>query len=280
MRYAALCLILSGLANLGSADIIANVVQELKTKNEGAVKNKAEWLIGGGIIPQVVAGGPNWQTTIIFMSTSPGHNDKFYLRFYDNNGSPMTVPINGQEVSEVLISVPASQRVTVETDYAPNRHTSEGFAKIEDPYDCSGCQFDRTNVTTIYRMFNIATRQLLCEATSINEDGSSDVVIFPFDNDRGFVNGFAYVNTSTYSNATVVLLAGDEQGNVLGQAEIRVNSMTHRADLLTNLIPQVAGKRGILFVLADQYYGMAYMMLRFSPNGTFTLMPPTASLDY
>ena len=99
---------------------------------------------------------------------------------------------------------------------------------------------------------------------------SGSRVVVPFDNTQGFITGFAVANTNPNQSLTITLLFQFDNGAQTSGALV-LGPHAHMAFTLPSMFPAVTGGRGSV-VLTAATPDITAVVLRFSPNGSFTTL--------
>jgi len=110
------------------------------------------------------------------------------------------------------------------------------------------------------------------EGTAPLEGTGQPGLILPFDNSNGFATGIAMVNTAA-DRASLVAVARDENGLVLGQFGLPLIAGGHTAFVLGERLATSQGRRGSIEFHQSAGGAVTGLGLRFSPSGSFTSVP-------
>jgi hypothetical protein len=200
------------------------------------------------------AGG--WKTTIILINTDT-QPAPFILKFWDNTGNPLILPL-GVDGAKAQVSdtiQPGRSRI-IEADGSGGPITAEGWAELTTSFKI-GC----TSIFTFKTGYEAAVPLSIAGGTHL---------ITPFDNTPGFATGLALANAGAQA-ATVQATFVDEFGVSTPIATpIMVPASGHFADVLNHGVFAAAkGKRGVvqltsnvpLFGIAIRYDGAAFTSL-------------------
>jgi hypothetical protein len=215
----------------------------------------------------VTAGG-DWSTSITLMNLSAAAVS-LTIAFHGDDGAAWSLPafvtnqgfsraVLASSVSEVL-QPNASLRI-VAAD--PLASTQTGWADVLSSAPLGG-----------YAVFRAASGTgPPAEAAAPLATQLPATVTIPYDNADGFVTSVALANPGTGA-ATITATVWDNSGNRLGAQTIAVAAGGHAAFELAGRVALTAGQRGIVRFQSSAPEGIAGLALRFSPAGTFTLIP-------
>jgi hypothetical protein len=219
-------------------------------------------------IPQV-ADGEGWRTTIVVVNTFSLETAHISILFRGSTGARISFPLeNYGVVSSLELDLPPQSSVFLESTGISSRVQS-GWAEI-----------NQTTGAIPVKAFAVF-RQMVpgrpdFEAVAPGMRGGESV-IFPFDNTSGFATSFAAVNLSINDCSLGVSAMYEESGRALAVQPKLVGNLQpngHLAFVSTDLIPELANKRGFLSfnfpTLACPEGTIVMMGLRFNPSGAFT----------
>jgi len=219
-----------------------------------------------GVLSHVAAGG-GWTTAITLVNTSTTAVP-VTVGFHGDDGSPLILPFTTtqqgttQTLSSASVSGTISPNATLLITTGALASTVVGWAEIDSASLLGGYAIFRQTPQTGSPSEGTVPLQTQFPSTTA----------LSFDNTAGFVMGVALANLSA-SSANVTASVWDDSGNQIGTQNIAVAGNGHTAFVLPTLIPQTAGKRGIVKFQSGATGGLAGIGLRFSPFGTFTSVP-------
>jgi hypothetical protein len=188
------------------------------------------------VLPHIAFGG-GWSTTITLVDCYETEAP-FTLRFYDDRGVAMNVPVAGLgSVSIISDRMPVNGSRTYEIQDIGVTQT--GWAELS--YDWS---LTAIGGLAVFRQ-RVAGRPDL-EAVvpmSANNDGDYHLA---FDNTGGLVYGLALANPDLIQS-TVEMTFTDDSGNAIGvPVTLTMDSKAHTAFALAVNYPQLANRRGVI----------------------------------
>lgn len=207
-----------------------------------------------------LADGDSWQTTITLVNME-STQAAFTLRFYDQAGNVLRLPIEGNpgrlEAYEGIIPAGGSRTIrTAGTDAT----LSQGWAELETVRQIGGLGIFRQRV---------ADRPDLEAAVSVTNP--SNRFLLAFDNLQNYTTSLALVNTSTLQSRGLNIAARMENGTSLFTDTINLPPRGQTAVESTNRFPATRNLRGVLdMTSAGDFTGLG---LRFNPTGPFTSFP-------
>jgi hypothetical protein len=222
------------------------------------------------VFPQLAV-GPEWQTAFTIINMNSAAAD-FTLRFFADDGSPMTVTYttgkvaaaaSGASVTATLQAV-GSTTITVYPDGQPLR---TGYAILVPPSEEL-----RFGGQAVFRQ-TVPGRPVF-EAVVPLSDYDDWTFMIPFDNSSGLDTGLALVNTSTVQATSVYFAFLDQAGALIYETTMPLKAGEHMSFSLPVKFPQSAGKTGTLYVEGTGDF-LSALGLRFniSGGGAFTSVP-------
>jgi hypothetical protein len=225
-------------------------------------------------IPHVADGG-GWRSTITIFNSYAHEEARVQLKFRAGDGSLLDMPLlNYGLVRTLELELAVDSSVYLETaGVQPNVRT--GWVEVNQ---LSGAVPVRA--FAVFRQ-TVPGRPDF-EAISLGTRAAS-AITFPFDNTSGSTTSFAAANLGNTACSVAVSPIRDEAGRSLAPAPRAVFSLLangHTSFISTDLMPELAGKRGYL-----QFYpsfgcgsgGIAMVGLRFNSFGPFTNLVPLSA---
>jgi hypothetical protein len=220
-----------------------------------------------GVLSQIAA-GDGWSTVITLVNTSAAAVP-VTVALHADDGSALTLPVTTTQQGGSQTTTIASVNATLN----PNTtllismgdqvaSTVVGWADVQSTGPVGGYAIFRSTPQT----------GSPSEGTVPLQSQFPSTITLPYDNTAGFVMGVALANLST-SSAGVTATMWDANGNLLGTQTIEIAGNGHTSFNLPTLLPQTAGKLGIVQFQSGATGGIAGLGLRFSPFGTFTSVP-------
>ena len=185
----------------------------------------------GGTMPHVASGG-GWQTTFTLVNTGTSAANAT-LNFYDNNGSPLTLPLEFPQTGAVATEASVSQSIAAGatlliTQGLNSADLLSGSAQLVTNGQVSG-----------FAVFQNAGQ----EAVVPLESGSASSYLLAFDNTNNLETGVAISNDSGQI-ADVPVTLRDNSGAMLATRTISLLANGHSSQLLTTYFPAAANIRG------------------------------------
>lgn len=230
---------------------------------------------GQSAVISQVADGDGWQT-LISLNNIDASPSLYKLRFFDDNGAPLSLQTNILTGPVIYGAIPAHGSVTIQT--AGSQTTlAQGWALVEtifvEQFTSTIAPGATTAGTVIFRRPPTVPRP--SEASEPLDFSSKSQWVLPFDHTNGYTSGIALVNPSTSQDLSVFLTFFDTSGAILLQPSFTLPHGQHKAITLTQLYPQVIGRFGTLKITTS---GPPVNVLGFhvSSTGVFTSTSPTS----
>lgn len=214
----------------------------------------------GVVIPQIAAGGA-WSTDIQVM-----HADTrdiplaFTVRFFDDFGSPLALPVVGVGMTAGVTGVVAARSSRL-IEISGGQNTLSGYAVLDAPGAVTAM-----NAVLTQKVQGRPDFQASIPALSVLQRD----IQFPFRNDGPYTTTVAAVGGS---NQTITAVARDESGNAMCSITYASPANSHAGNLLTDLLPCTEGQRGAVQVTASGTGG-ALIAFLFNDSGAFTTQIP------
>jgi hypothetical protein len=223
----------------------------------------ADVTIGGGSIAQVASGG-GWQTTFTLVNTGTS-SSQAQLRFFDNNGNPLALPLILVQSGTAMTTSTISQTIAAGATLlilTQGSNALVGSAQLTTPGSVSCFAIFRYNPTGQEAVVPLETR-------------NANAYDLAFDNTNGVVTGLALAN---YSNQTanVPVLLRDDTGASLGTSTLSLAANGHTSFVLTDNYAFAAGKRGTVEFDVPAGLQISALGLRSTPTGAITTIPVLA----
>lgn len=226
---------------------------------------------GQGYFPHVTWGG-GWQMDVRVVNLDATTTAAATLSFYDNNGSPLPVPVNGTTAAGVYnFTLPPSGAATL--SLPADGSSVEGWTRLDTSGGSVAGLVMFTYHTTGKPDFS-ATIPFISDASNcilpLPNDNPQYAV--PFDDSSGNATAIAFANTdSANANPTVALY--NESGVLIASAQLSLTAKGHSSFMLTDKFPGAAGNRGTIIVQSD-IKKVGVLALLVLPNGTITTLLP------
>lgn len=210
-----------------------------------------------------------------------GNRENAELQFLDSQGRSQEVEIKGMGArSAISFTLSPYGSLRLET-LGRSRSVTQGYAllDVEDFLD------HRIGSTTIFRrkLPGVPTYEASAPFSSRFEYKA----YFPFDHRNGFHSGVALVNiSSSYDYFERLFLEfHDEDGILMGTANLTLPAGHHTAFSLSKQFPELANRVGMMVISAQAppdgflLKGFQILGFRFNPDGPFTTISPMLSVD-
>lgn len=214
-----------------------------------------------GVIAQVVDGG-SWKTIVTLVNLDTGVGN-YTLRFYADDGSPMTLETSAGTGSVITGSLPAGGSRVIETP-GTKGGLSQGWARVETTTLISG--------VAIFRQSVPGRPDFEASMPIIVYVENNDYVL-PFDHVTS-ATGVAIVNPLSYTSITVFATFLDEQGNQFYVDRFDIGPLQHSVFSLSQRYPQSSGRRGSV-ELETSGLTMNVLGLRFGAASFTSVLPLT-----
>jgi hypothetical protein len=220
----------------------------------------------GGSLAQLASGG-DWQTTITLVNTGAA-SAQAHLRFIDDNGSPLSLPLAFPQNS-LGISTASSLDLTLAAHSMLLINSSAGGAGIR-----TGSAQLTTNgtISGFAVLRSIRNKQ---EAAVPLETRNAKTYILAFDNTDGLQTGVGMVNIEGQSTNVSVIIR-DSGGSTIGMGSITLPGQGHLSFNLADRFPVTIGGLGTIEFSTDAFGRLAVLGLRFSRSNAFTTIPVIA----
>jgi hypothetical protein len=104
--------------------------------------------------------------------------------------------------------------------------------------------------------------------------------VLMFDNSGGYATSIAVVNPDLTATTFDVTIRNNE-GAILKQAKMTLESLRHQAFSTATAWPETAGQKGsIEFRVAGDSFAVSALGLRFHPGGSFTSFHTLSNVDW
>jgi len=220
-----------------------------------------------GTLAHIAAGG-GWATTFTVVNTDTVPI-LVRVNLYAETGAYLTLPLTfpqaggGPETNAWFVqrSLPVNGSLVIESDALPA--VAVGWADI--------LATGHAGAFAIFRL-RVAGRPDQ-EGTAMLDSHSQASFSMPFDNTAGYVGGMAICST-TDAPATVTATAWDENGVLIGRQTLdSLPADGHTSFALSDQMPYLAGRRGVLVFQNETGAPISALGLRFTPTASFTSVP-------
>jgi hypothetical protein len=223
----------------------------------------ANVLFGGGTLAHIASGG-GWQTVLTLVNTG-AISAQAQLKFYDQQGNPMTVPLLFPQtgatgsMSSVSQTLAAGASLLIQTQGPASQSSQVGSAQLTTTGEVSG-----------FAIFQNSGQ----EAVVPLEAGAVNSYTLVFDNTNNLATGVALANSST-SQISIPVTLRDDTGAALGTGSISLPAHGHTSFMLTDQFPAAANVRGsVEFDSGGGPFGV--IGIRATATGAYTTIPAMA----
>jgi len=213
-----------------------------------------------------IAVANHWKTTIVLINAG-GNSAQAHVRFYDDNGNPLTLPLTFPQGD-----IPTSASGVDRTLAANATLVMESSGPDTSPLKVGSMQLTTDGKVSGFVIFRHSNGQ---EAVVLLENRAANAYLLAFDNTGGVVTGVA-VNNASPQAATVPVIIRDENGTLIGSGSIGLAANGHNAFVMSTLFPATANIRGTLEFDTPVGGQIGVVGIRTTPKPTFTTLPPLA----
>jgi hypothetical protein len=221
---------------------------------------------GSGSMAHVASGG-GWQTTFTLVNAGLSSVEA-QLSFFDNNGSPLALPLKFVQSGATMTAPAVSQTIaagatlTIQTEGSYVGASVVGSAQLTTAGNISGFAIFRYDPTGQEAVVPLETR-------------NASAYMLAFDNTNGVATGLALANVSNQA-ASVPLVVRDDTGKTLGTPTISLAAHGHASFVLTDRYSFAAGKRGTVEFETPAGLQISVLGLRGTAGGAVTTIPVLA----
>jgi hypothetical protein len=211
------------------------------------------------------ASGEGWKTTVVLVNTGTS-SAQAHVRFLDDNGGPLQVPLvfpqtgGSAASSQVDQTIAANASFVIESAGLDNLPVQSGSVQLTTDGNVSG-----------YVIFRYVPAGQEVGVPFENRGASAYVIAF--DQTNGIVTGTAVNNVSTQA-ATIPVIVRDDSGAQIGTDSIILAPNGHSAFVLTSRFPVTSNKRGTIEFDTPAGGQINVLGIRTLPSLTFTALPP------
>jgi len=224
-----------------------------------------------GSMAQLAFAG-NWTTnfTLVNTGTQPVQAS---LNFFDNNGSPLPVPLAfpqsgtaaGSPVSTATVTVNPGAGQVVQTAGLTSQPTQVGWTQLQATGSLDG-----------FAVFQQANGSSIQEAVVPLENINPTAFEIWFDNTGGNATGIALAN-AVAQGATVPVTIRDDTGAILLSTTTTLAADGHTSFDLASTYAQTSGKRGTVEFDTPAGGQISVLGIQFNPAGAFSTIPALAA---
>jgi hypothetical protein len=225
-----------------------------------------------GVLSHIAAGG-GWTTVITLVGSGRLVKGGVQLRFYDDNGSALSLPVTttqqgrSQTTTTAVVSADLRMNETWLISIGDQvASTVVGWATVSSSVDGFAI-FRYTPHSGPASEGTVPLQKVMTNTSSF-----TSTLTLPYDDTAGAVMGVALANPSTVPT-TVTATIFDDNGLLLGTQNFRIAANGHTSFVMPSQILLTAGRRGLIQFETATIAGLAGLGLRFSPIGTFTSVP-------
>jgi hypothetical protein len=209
-----------------------------------------------------VADGGSWKTiiTLVNVDNSVG---AYVIKFYADDGSPMTLPTTAGTTNTIAGTLPANGSIVIETAGTAGV-LSQGWALVSTTNNITG--------NAIFRQTVPGRPDFEASMPIIVYVEDSDYLL-PFDHITSST-GVAIANPLSYTAITISVTFRDEQGNQFYADSFTLGPLAHTAFSLAQRYPPSQGRRGVV-ELSTTGLTMSVLGLRFEAASFTSVLPMT-----
>lgn len=218
----------------------------------------------GDILPQIAVGGA-WSTEIQLMNARfDDQAETFIVRFLDENGNPMSLPVVGQGMQSTISGV-VQPRGALFFELAGGTTTIVGVALAE-----SGTAGGVVMNAVLTQKVD-GRPDFQASVPSTDRFGSN--FQFPFRNDGPYTTTVAFVSNS---NQTLTAIARDDEGIELCRVGRQMTAGQHVSFLVSDpaWLPCSGDRRGVIEIVPANGASGAMIAFLFNDQGAFTTQLP------
>jgi hypothetical protein len=226
------------------------------------------------VLPHLVAGGPFWKTTITLVNVGTSMAS-YTLQFHHDDGNPWDVLVANQPAATSALSgtIPVGGAVTYTTVPTLSQFEMQsGWAQLIN----NNFAVAPIAMWGVFSLGNHLGGSVIPNPSEAVVPANSDqdtTFAVPFDNTNGMQFGVGFTNPHTRTVMADLIFRG-EDGSFLFKTTLTLPGLGHKAlqtaDLKSGGWPQVANKKGVMFVNVLSGDSIAMLGLRFNPANTFT----------
>jgi hypothetical protein len=190
---------------------------------------------GGGVFAQIMDQGGAYTTiTLINLDAVPA---AYTLKFFDDNGNPLTLSTTAGTGSSFSGTLPVNGSIIIDTIGSAIAPLVQGYAVLVTNNSIAGSA-----------VFGLPIRNQIFESTSPLDTGVDYKFGIPFDHTTpGTVVGVALANDYGYTPLNITVAAYDENGIQIVASTISMQQNTHTAFLLTSQFPALQNVKGTIW---------------------------------
>ena len=211
-----------------------------------------------------IAVANHWKTTIVLVNAGSS-SAQAHVRFYDDNGNPLTLPLTFPQGG-----TPASASGVDRTLAANATLVMESTGPDTNPVQVGSMQLATDGKISGFVIFRHSNGQ---EAVVPLENRTAAAYLLAFDNTAGVATGVA-VNNASAQAATVPVIIRDESGAQIGSGSIGLAANGHSAFVMSTQFPMTANIRGTLEFDTPMGAQIGVVGIRTTPKPAFTTLPP------
>ncbi|HSR09172.1 MAG TPA: hypothetical protein VLM42_18725, partial [Bryobacteraceae bacterium] len=219
---------------------------------------------GGGLMAHLAV-GDGWTSTIELINSGTQFAQA-HLKFFNDNGTPLTLPwtLAGTSTSASSLdqTLAPHSRVVVASNPADG-----------DPLQVGSAQFTTDGSVSGFIRFRYGLRDQ--EAIVPIEARNASSYILPFDNTNGLTAGVAIAGNLA-EQATIPVLVRDNTGARIGLGTLAVPANGHSAFVLSDQFPITANVSGTVEFGTPVGGQISVLGFRFPASGAFSTIPVLA----
>jgi hypothetical protein len=221
-----------------------------------------------GSVAQIASAG-HWTTTITLVNNSPTPAQAV-LNFFDQNGSPLSLPLTFPQTSladpnptgTLSRTLNPGATLVIQTTGPDTQPTQTGWAQLLTSGNIGG-----------HAVFAQTVGASVQEAVVPIETRNQGDFVLPFNNLGGYDTGVALANATTAS-ANIAAIVRDDTGATLQSQTITLPALGQTSFNLATRFSAAAQKLGTVEFSAPIGGQITVLGLRFNPTGAFSTVPP------
>jgi len=222
------------------------------------------------LISQFVAGGGQWSMDI-FVTNLSTRSEGYTMSFYNADGTPRTMPIQGASSTTGSLTKTVASGETQLIQTSGSDALQQGWAVLVPNSPNSS----RLSGFAVFRSTLAAGSS---EAVVPFMDPKQNRYVLLYDNSNGFVTGAALANPNSTQTLTITATARDQSGQTVGApVVIQLPPLGRVTFVVSDRFTGTAGQVGSVYLSGSA--GLTGLGLRFAPAGTFTSFPLLTSAD-
>lgn len=212
-----------------------------------------------------IASGAGWKTSITLVNSGISAAQA-QIRFYDDAGSPLTLPLLQPQTGATNVV----RGVFTQTIVGSASLVIETNANEDTPLVTGSAQLWTDGIVSAYLVFRHGpTGQ---EASVPLQVTNPRIYGIAFDNTAGKATGVAVTNAGAQT-AVVFVGVKDDAGVPIGSLFLELPGFGHTSFVLSDRIPAANSKQGVIEILTPTNGQLSLIGIRAAATGAFTTIP-------